>query len=39
MNRIYDGNVNVDKVMMTYLNLCMHNHFGLEILCPNRDVV
>ena len=39
INRIYDGNVNVDKMMMIHLNLCMHNHFGIEIFCPNRDVV
>ena len=19
--------------------ICMHNHFGIEIFCPNRDVV
>ena len=39
INRSYDRNVNVDKMMMTYLNLCMHNHFGIEIFCPDRDVV
>ena len=35
---IYDKDVNVDK-MMIYLNLCVLNHFGIEIFCPNRDVV
>ena len=39
INRVYDRDVNVDKIMMVYLNLCMHNHFGIEIFCPNRDVV
>ena len=39
IKRIYDRNVNVDKLMMVYLNLCMHNHFGIEIIFPNRDVV
>ena len=31
--------INVDEIMMIYLNLCAHNHFGIEIFCPNRDVV
>ena len=39
INRIYNRDVNVDKMMMVYLNLCMHNHFGIEIFCPNRDLV
>ena len=39
INRIYDRNVNVDKMMMVYLNLCLHNYFGIEIFCPNIDVV
>ena len=39
VNRICDRNVNVDKIMMVYLNLCMHNHFRIEIFFPNRDVV
>ena len=34
INRIYDRNVNVDKMMMAYLNLCMHNHFKIEIFAP-----
>ena len=36
---IYNRNVNLDKMMMVYLNLCTHNHFGIELFCPNRDVV
>ena len=39
INRIYDRNVNVDKMMMVYLNLCGHSHFEIEIFCPNRNVV
>ena len=39
IKRIYDRKVNVDKMMMVYLNLCMNNHFGIEIFCLNRDVV
>ena len=39
INRIYDRNVNVDKMMIVYLDLYMHNHFGIEIFSPNRDVV
>ena len=39
IKRIYDRDVNVDKMRMVCLNLCMHNHFGIEIFCPNRDVV
>ena len=34
-----DRNVNEDDIIITCLNLCMHNHFGKEILFPNRDVV
>ena len=33
-----DRDVNVDDTM-TCLNLCKHNHFGIEIIFPNRDVV
>ena len=29
-----DYNRNVNKMIMVYLNLCMHNHFGMEIFCP-----
>ena len=32
IERIYDRDVNVDKMKMVYLNLCVHNHFGIEIL-------
>ena len=39
IDRAYDRNSNVDKMMMVYLNLSMYNHFGIEIICPNRDVV
>ena len=39
IKRIYGRDVNVDKMMIVNLNLCMHNHFGIEIICPNRDVV
>ena len=39
IKRIYDRDVNVDKMMMVYLNLWMHNHFGIEIFCLNKDVV
>ena len=38
-NRIYDRNVNIDKMMMVCFNLCMPNHFRIEIFCPNMDVV
>ena len=37
IKRIYDRDV--DKMMMIYLDLCMHNHFGIELFCPNRDIV
>ena len=39
IKRIYDRDVTVDEMMMVYLNLCMHHHFGIEIFCPNRDAV
>ena len=39
IKRIYERDVNVDKMMMVYLNLCKHNHFGIEIFCSNRDVI
>ena len=32
IKRIY--NRNVDKMMVVYLNLCTHNHFGMEIFAP-----
>ena len=32
IKRVYDRDVNVDKMMMVYSNLCMHNHFGIDIL-------
>ena len=34
-----DRDVNVDEIIMICLNLCMHNHFGIEIIFPNRDAV
>ena len=34
INRIYDRDVNVDKMMMVYLNLCMHSHFRIENILP-----
>ena len=34
IKRIYDRDVKVDKMMMVYLNLCMHNHFRIEIIFP-----
>ena len=39
IKRIYDRDVKVYKMLIVYLNLYMHNHFGIEIFCPNRDVV
>ena len=39
INRVYDRDVNINKMMMVYLNLCTHNHFRIEIFCPNRDAV
>ena len=39
IKRVYDMDINVDEMMMIYLNLCGHNHFRIEIFCLNRDVV
>ena len=39
IKRFYARDVNVGEMMMVCLNLCMHNHFGIEIIFPNRDVV
>ena len=39
IKRSCDRDVNVDEIIMICLNLCMHNHFRMEKILPNRDVV